>query len=135
LAGFRSSTGLENTTSAKPFVLQSVSFPVEVSGNGRVGISEIEVYDNIVWKRYFSNLHATVNRRALIDLYVKSLTLDTTPRRNAEIKTKWNLIFSCNEPHSIESYDATRIVKEDIKLMNRTEESTRFYPGWNAIIK
>ncbi|NUN11005.1 MAG: hypothetical protein HUU54_17650, partial [Ignavibacteriaceae bacterium] len=133
LAGFRESLGRPDTTIK--YVLQTVEFRVKkLSDSLEFLIKEIECYDTRIWKKYFSNLnyYGSEWRTSHIATYLSTFT------GNSVFADKFKYVMTIDEPHTIASYDAIRIISEDLDSMRNSNPKTprlhtHFYPGWNGL--
>ena len=131
LGGFRESMGRADQSIKK--VLQTVDFRVKVLDDTTdILIDYIECYDTRIWKKYFASQYGPTWRRDHIETYIGTFN------SNSNFANKFKYILSVDEPHSIDSYDAIRKVKEDLDSLRVSNTNiprlhTHFYPGWNGI--
>lgn len=103
------------------------------------GVEKIELYDHWIWENYF--LENKVSQRLLtLTEYLTSLRSDF-PESPAFYDTKLDYVFSIDEPHSIDSHDPIRILRESLEqiasggfggLTKTPKLFVHFYPEWDG---
>ena len=103
------------------------------------GVKEIEVYDTWIWEKYYSNIDST-SRIELLTEYLNSLRTDF-PESPSFYDNKLDYAFTIDEPHSIDSHDPIRILKESLQqiasgglggLTKTPKLFVHFYPEWDG---
>jgi hypothetical protein len=96
-------------------------------------VNEIEVYDNWIWKNYFAKENFTEAVRYITNY------LETIKNESGDdfFRDKAKYALSIDEPHTVDSYDALRIVKNILAdlIVDQVEAPKLlkpFYPEWNG---
>jgi hypothetical protein len=103
------------------------------------GIKEIEVYDNWIWEQYYSE-NDSISRIVRLREYLTSLRNDF-PESPSFYDDELDYAFTIDEPHSIDSHDPIRILKESLEqiasgglggLTKTPKLFIHFYPEWDG---
>lgn len=103
------------------------------------GVKEIEVYDTWIWERYFVGVGHERRFNSLTE-YLTSLRTDF-PESPSFYDNKLDYAFTIDEPHSIDSHDPIRILRESLDqiasgglggLTKTPKLFVHFYPEWNG---
>jgi hypothetical protein len=103
------------------------------------GVEEIEVYDKWIWEKYYSE-YDSMSRIERLTEYLTSIRYDFTESPSF-YDNKLDYAFTIDEPHSIDSHDAIRTLRESLQqiaaggfggLTKTPKLFIHFYPEWNG---
>ena len=106
----------------------TIEFKVQWLGNIELLVDYIEVYDQMIWDRYFSQ-----HPERVIDSII---TYDQEFSQNSNFYSKLKYYYTMDEPHSVDGYTPLRKVQEilDDPANNiQADLLTHWYPEWNNI--
>lgn len=127
----------DNTAKISPINIDKICLTefmvINYTQNHRYGINEIEVYDNWIWKKYF----ADGNNRKADSVITEYLSAIKNESGNNFFSDKAKFVLSIDEPHTVDSHDALRIVKNilaDLRIdgIKAPKLLTSFYPEWDG---